>query len=278
MEGQIIKILSNLYFVNANNEVYECHSRGKFRKDRITPVVGDNVIFDCENKYILEILPRKNILVRPPVANISQGIIVTSVKHPDFSSNLLDKLISMLEYNNIKPILCFSKWDLLDQDESKNMEKIVNYYNSIGYTTVINTELDKIKSMLTGNTSVFTGQTGAGKSTLMNSLDPTLNLETDEISEALGRGKHTTRHVELIEMYGGKVLDTPGFSSLSFDDLDKEDIRDTFIEFKNYPCPYKDCMHINEHECEVKKNVNSGNIMESRYINYQKFIQNKGRY
>lgn len=278
MEGQIIKILSNLYFVNANNEVYECHSRGKFRKDRITPVVGDNVIFDCENKYILEILPRKNILVRPPVANISQGIIVTSVKHPDFSSNLLDKLISMLEYHNIKPILCFSKWDLLDQDESKNMEKIVNYYNSIGYTTVINTELDKIKSMLTGNTSVFTGQTGAGKSTLMNSLDPTLNLETDEISEALGRGKHTTRHVELIEMYGGKVLDTPGFSSLSFDDLDKEDIRDTFIEFKNYPCLYKDCMHINEYECEVKKNVNNGNIMESRYINYQKFIQNKGRY
>lgn len=278
MKGQIIKILSNLYFVNANNEVYECHSRGKFRKDKITPVVGDNVIFDCENKYILEILPRKNILVRPPVANISQGIIVTSVKHPDFSSNLLDKLISMLEYHNIKPILCFSKWDLLDQDESKNMEKIVNYYNSIGYTTVINTELDKIKSMLTGNTSVFTGQTGAGKSTLMNLLDPTLNLETDEISEALGRGKHTTRHVELIEMYGGKVLDTPGFSSLSFDDLDKEDIRDTFIEFKNYPCLYKDCMHINEHECEVKKNVNNGNIMESRYINYQKFIQNKGRY
>ncbi len=278
MKGQIIKILSNLYFVNANNEIYECHSRGKFRKDKITPVVGDNVIFDCENKYILEILPRKNILVRPPVANISQGIIVTSVKHPDFSSNLLDKLISMLEYHNIKPILCFSKWDLLDQDESKNMEKIVNYYNSIGYTTVINTELDKIKSMLTGNTSVFTGQTGAGKSTLMNLLDPTLNLETDEISEALGRGKHTTRHVELIEMYGGKVLDTPGFSSLSFDDLDKEDIRDTFIEFKNYPCLYKDCMHINEHECEVKKNVNNGNIMESRYINYQKFIQNKGRY
>ncbi len=278
MKGQIIKILSNLYFVNANNEVYECHSRGKFRKDKITPVVGDNVIFDCEDKYILEILPRKNILVRPPVANISQGIIVTSVKHPDFSSNLLDKLISMLEYHNIKPILCFSKWDLLDQDESKNMEKIVNYYNSIGYTTVINTELDKIKSMLTGNTSVFTGQTGAGKSTLMNLLDPTLNLETDEISEALGRGKHTTRHVELIEMYGGKVLDTPGFSSLSFDDLDKEDIRDTFIEFKNYPCLYKDCMHINEHECEVKKNVNNGNIMESRYINYQKFIQNKGRY
>ena len=205
-----------------------------------------------------------------------KSIFATST--PDFSSNLLDKLISMLEYHNIKPILCFSKWDLLDQDESKNMEKIVNYYNSIGYTTVINTELDKIKSMLTGNTSVFTGQTGAGKSTLMNSLDPTLNLETDEISEALGRGKHTTRHVELIEMYGGKVLDTPGFSSLSFDDLDKEDIRDTFIEFKNYPCLYKECMHINGYECEVKKNVNNGNIMESRYINYQKFIQNKGRY
>ena len=275
MKGQIIKILSNLYFVNNGNQVYECHSRGKFRNDKITPVVGDYVIFDSENNYILEILPRKNYLIRPLVSNIDQGIIVTSVKHPDFSSNLLDKLIMVMEYHHIKPILCFSKWDLLSEEETIAMENICAYYQKIGYLVVKNTELDKIKELLRDKTTVFTGQTGAGKSTLMNHLDSSLHLETGEISEALGRGKHTTRHVELIEMYGGKVLDTPGFSSIDFSNLTKEEIRDTFIEFDNYLCPFRDCMHINEKECEVKRNVENGNILASRYENYQKFLNPK---
>lgn len=275
MKGQIIKILSNLYFVNNGNQVYECHSRGKFRNDKITPVVGDYVIFDSENNYILEILPRKNYLIRPLVSNIDQGIIVTSVKHPDFSSNLLDKLITVMEHHSIKPILCFSKWDLLSEEETIAMENICAYYQKIGYLVVKNTELDKIKELLKDKTTVFTGQTGAGKSTLMNHLDSSLHLETGEISEALGRGKHTTRHVELIEMYGGKVLDTPGFSSIDFSDLTKEEIRDTFIEFDNYLCPFRDCMHINEKECEVKRNVENGNILASRYENYQKFLNPK---
>lgn len=272
MKGQIVKILSNLYSVNSNNKLYECHSRGKFRKDNIKPVVGDYVVFDDKNNYILDILPRKNILIRPPVANIDQAIIVTSVKHPDFSSNLLDKLITLMEYNQINVILCFSKWDLLDEEETSEMINIVNYYNSIGYTTVKNTDIDKIKSLLKNKTSVFTGQTGAGKSTLMNKLDNNLRLETGEISESLGRGKHTTRHVELIEMFGGKVLDTPGFSALSFDDLNKNEIKNTFVEFGKYPCLYHDCMHTNESECKVKENVNNGNILKSRYDNYIKFI------
>ena len=275
MKGQIIKILSNLYFVNNGNQIYECHSRGKFRNDKITPVVGDYVIFDSENNYILEILPRKNYLIRPLVSNVDQGIILTSVKHPDFSSNLLDKLITVMEHHHIKPILCFSKWDLLSEEETKSMEQICNYYQKIGYTVVKNTELDNIKALLKDKTTVFTGQTGAGKSTLMNRLDSSLNLETGEISEALGRGKHTTRHVELIEMYGGKVLDTPGFSSIDFSDLSKEEIRDTFIEFDDYLCPFRDCMHINEKECEVKRNVENGNILASRYENYQKFLNPK---
>lgn len=275
MEGQIIKILSNLYFVNNGNQIYECHSRGKFRNDKITPVVGDYVIFDSENNYILEILPRKNYLIRPLVSNIDQGIILTSVKHPDFSSNLLDKLITVMEHHHIKPILCFSKWDLLSEEETKSMEQICNYYQKIGYTVVKNIELDNIKALLKDKTTVFTGQTGAGKSTLMNRLDSSLNLETGEISEALGRGKHTTRHVELIEMYGGKVLDTPGFSSIDFSNLSKEEIRDTFIEFDDYLCPFRDCMHINEKECEVKRNVENGNILASRYENYQKFLNPK---
>lgn len=275
MKGQIIKILSNLYTINANGKLYECHPRGKFRNDKIIPVVGDYVIFDDKNNYILEVLPRKNYLVRPLVSNIDQGIIVTSVKHPDFSSNLLDKLITIMEYNDIDPILCFTKWDLLDDNELIEMNKICDYYKKIGYVVLKNTNLDTIKKVLENKTSVFTGQTGAGKSTLMNKLDSNLNLETGEISEALGRGKHTTRHVELIEMFGGKVLDTPGFSSIDFSSLSKEEIRDTFIEFNNYPCPFRDCMHINENECCVKKHLLNGDILESRYDNYKKFIENK---
>ncbi|MCI8588757.1 MAG: ribosome small subunit-dependent GTPase A [Bacilli bacterium] len=275
MEGQIIKIISNLYTVSSEDKVFECRSRGKFRNEGITPVVGDYVRFNEKECYILEILPRKNALIRPLVSNIDQGLIVTSVKHPDFSSNLLDKLIAILEYHNIEPVLCFSKWDLLSAEETREMELICNYYKKIGYSVVKNTELDRIKQLLEGKTTVFTGQTGAGKSSLMNHLDSNLNLETGEISEALGRGKHTTRHTELIEMYGGKVLDTPGFSSVDLKDLTKEEIRDTFIEFQQYPCPFRDCMHQFEKECEVKKNVENGNILSTRYENYIKFLNPK---
>lgn len=275
MKGQIIKILSNLYTINSNGALYECHARGKFRNDNITPVVGDYVMFDDKNNYILEILPRKNYLIRPLVSNIDQGIIITSVKHPDFSSNLLDKLITIMEYNDIEPVLCFTKWDLLNVKETKEMENICNYYKKIGYKVLKNSDLEDLKEILANKTSVFTGQTGAGKSTLMNNLDESLNLATGEISEALGRGKHTTRHVELIEMFNGKVLDTPGFSSIDFSSLSKEDIRDSFIEFIEFPCPFSDCMHINEGECEVKKNVLNGNILDSRYENYKKFLEGK---
>lgn len=275
MRGQIVKIISNLYTVSNEHGRFLCHSRGKFRKDKIMPLVGDYVVFDEKECYILEVLPRKNELIRPLVSNIDQGLIVTSMKHPDFSSNLLDKLITTLEYHQIEPILCFSKWDLLSSKETLEMEEICKYYEKIGYTIVKNTELEQIKRLLKGKTTVFTGQTGAGKSSLMNHLDTNLNLETGEISEALGRGKHTTRHVELIEMYEGKVLDTPGFSSIDFTGLEKEEIRDTFIEFRNYSCPFHDCMHQYEKECNVKKNVKNGNILYSRYENYIKFINPK---
>ena len=275
MEGQIVKILSNLYTVNSNGKIYECHSRGKFRNNKITPMVGDFVKFDEENNYILEIMPRLNELVRPLVSNVDQGLIVTSLKGPDFSTNLLDKLLVVMEYHKIKPIICLSKNDLLDNSEKKEIKKYVKYYRSLGYKVLYNTNLFRIKRLFKGHTTVFTGQSGAGKSTLINKLDKKLNLETGEISKALGRGKHTTRFVQLIELYGGKVVDTPGFSMIEFEGMSKEDIRDTFVEFKKYPCPFKDCMHLTEKECRVKKEVENKNILESRYEDYKKFISGR---
>ena len=276
MEGQIVKILSNLYTVSDRyGNRYDCHVRGKFRNDKITPTVGDYVKFDEKNNYILEILPRENTLERPLVSNIDLCIIVTSCKNPDFSSNLLDKLIVVLEYHNIEPVICLTKLDLLNSEERKEIDEIRKYYQYIGYTVLDNTEIDKIKTLLLRKTVVLTGQTGAGKSSLINRLDPNLKLETGEISKALGRGKHTTRHVELIDLYGGKILDTPGFSSVDLKELTNEDIKNSFVEFVEYPCPFRDCMHINEKECAVKKAVEEKEILPSRYENYKKFIDRR---
>lgn len=272
MEGQIIKILSNLYTVSSNDKLYECHVRGRFRNDKITPTVGDYVKFDNKNNYILEILPRKNTLERPLVSNIDNCIIVTSCKEPDFSSNLLDKLLVVLEHNAIEPIICLTKLDLLNKEELDQINNIKKYYRYIGYTVLDNNDLDDIKKIIKGNTVVLTGQTGAGKSSLINKLNPDFNLATGEISKALGRGKHTTRHVELIEMFGGKVLDTPGFSSIDLKDYSDGDIKEAFIEFNDYPCPFRDCKHINEKECNVIKAVNNNEILDTRYENYKKFI------
>lgn len=275
MKGQITKILSNLYFVTSNNKEYECHSRGRFRNDNITPVVGDYVIFDDKEKYILEIESRLNKLDRPLVANITQALIVTSVKSPNFSTNLLDKLLVVCECNKIIPVICFTKLDLLTKNETKEIKEYIKYYKKIGYKVLTNKNTFRLKKVFKNNTTVFTGQTGAGKSSLLNKLDKSLDLETGEISKALGRGKHTTRHVELHSLFKGKVLDTPGFSDVDTSCYSKEQIRNAFIEFSKYSCPFKDCFHTKEKECIVKKNVENGNILKSRYENYIKFINSK---
>lgn len=275
MIGRIIKCISNDYTVLADDKTYLCKSRGKFRKLQLTPLVGDLVKFDEQQCYILEILPRKNSLVRPPVANIDQAILITSVRHPDFSSHLLDKLITVVEFNHIKPIICFTKLDLLEEKEKAKMEKIISYYREIGYEVFTNTEVEKIKEIFKQKVSVFTGQTGAGKSTLLNNLDSTLQIKTGEISMALGRGRHTTRHTELLSIEGGLVADTPGFSALSLEELSPEDIRDQFVEFNQYRhlCKYKDCMHRKEQHCMIKEKVEDGTILKSRYDNYLNFIE-----
>ena len=273
MRGQIVNIHSDLLYVEDDKHVYPCKCRGIFRKEKILPLVGDFVDFDSNKMVIEKILPRKNEFFRPKVSNIDQAFLITSLVSPDFSLNLLDKLIILMELHSVRPIICITKRDLLTDEEFLVFEPILDYYKKLGYSVIFNTELDKIKELLKDKTSVFTGQTGAGKSTLLNKLKPDWNLETGEVSTALGRGRHTTRVVTLYELFGGKVMDTPGFSALDFHTYSKEQIRDAFIEFSKYPCPFKDCLHTKEEECEVKKAVISNNIMKSRYLNYLSFIQ-----
>ena len=272
MKGQIVKIHSDLHYVQALDQIYPCKCRGVFRKEKIFPLVGDYVEFDSKKLVIEKILPRKNEFYRPKVSNIDQAFLITSLVSPDFSLNLLDKLIVLMELHSVQPIICITKKDLVKENDFDKTIEVLSYYQKIGYTVIYNTELDKIKDLLKGKTSVFTGQTGAGKSTLLNKLNPDWNLETGEVSIALGRGRHTTRVVTLYELFGGKVMDTPGFSALDFHSYSKEQIRDAFIEFREFPCPFKDCLHTKEAECEVKKAVSANNIMKSRYLNYLNFI------
>ena len=273
MEGKIIRQISNLYTVNCNGLNYDCHARGKFRHSKLTPLVGDIVEFDEKNNYILDIKTRKNSLDRPSIANIDSALIITSVKKPDLSLNLLDKELVLTITNNIEPIIVFTKLDLLTKSEIKKVKNIMKYYTNIGIKVTTNRNLYKLKRYIKNKTLVLTGQTGAGKSSLLNKLDKKLNLATNEISEALGRGKHTTRHVELFKYKTSLIADTPGFSSLDLKEISKNDIKNSFVEFTKINCEYKDCMHLNEKECNIKKLVNEKKILKSRYDNYISFVR-----
>ena len=272
MEGLIYKILSDKCYVKTSKEVVICGFRGKMRTQKLLPLVGDKVIIDKEKKVIEKILPRRNTIRRPAVSNITQGLIVASLKNPDLDTNLIDKILIELEFNSIKPVICFTKSDLLSDDEKEYVLPIIDYYRKI-YSVYMNNEISKIKKIFKDEITVFIGQTGAGKSTLLNKLDANLNLATGEISMALGRGKHTTRHVEIIEMLDGMLLDTPGFSALEFPNMMQNEIRDAFIEFNNFPCEFRDCMHIKESNCNVKKAVLDGKIAKFRYQNYLDLVK-----
>ena len=274
MNGQIIKVISNDYTVKTSIGNIVCKARGVFRNLNITPLAGDYCKIDLDNKLIVEILPRKNMLVRPPISNIDIVIIVVSTVSPDFSNNLLDKMINIIEFNNIEPIICITKSDISFDDIIKEN---IDYYRKIGYKVFMNYEIDKILSYINNKIVILTGQTGVGKSTLLNRINPNLELKTDEISKALGRGKHTTRAIEFYEVNNSLIADTPGFSSLSFSNMTKEDIRDNFIEFEKNrnKCKYSDCMHLKEDDCYIKKLVDEKEISIDRYNDYIDFIKEK---
>ena len=272
MTGIIIKNISNDYTVNCNGTNYICKPRGKFRLNGQTPLVGDIVTIDPKENYILNINKRKNELIRPSVANIDIAVIVTSVKDPNFDSNLLDKQLTIISYNNIKPVIYFTKLDLLNEDELNHINSIISYYKEIGYA--ISTNIVDLLKIIENKIVVLTGQSGAGKSTLLNKIDPTLELKTNEISYALGRGKHTTRHTELFETHNTFIVDTPGFSKIDFFNMRDIDIRDNMKEmFENlHKCKYSDCMHVKEDGCYVKQLLETNQILKSRYDNYKNFI------
>ena len=281
-QGQIRKAISGFYYVQDGNDLLPCKGRGVFRNRGITPLVGDFVDYekDGENEGVITVIhERKNELVRPPVSNIDQALLVFSVKEPDFSPHLLDRFLVVIESHQIEPIICITKNDLLTNQDTKYQKKI-DYYQSIGYTVISTSRgdkeiLTKLGPLLSEKISVLAGQSGVGKSSLLNMLVPDLNLKTGEISEALGRGKHTTRHVELVEVADGLIADTPGFSSLDFDHIEKEELSSNFIEFDriSHQCKFRGCLHVKEPKCAVKAAVENGEIAESRYENYLQFLQ-----
>ncbi len=277
-KGQIRKALSGFYYIEYEGITYQTRARGNFRNRNITPLVGDWVEFESTNEtdgYILDVYPRENELVRPTVANIDQGVIVTSCVEPKFSTNLLDRFLVTLEEKHIEPIIYITKMDLASSDEVSAMEEIQRVYEKIGYPVILASQgsTKELIPFFKDELTVFMGQSGAGKSTLLNELSPELALKVGEISEALGRGKHTTRHVELIELYGGLVADTPGFSSIDFLEMTLDELPKNFPEFVEASeyCKFRECHHIKEPKCEVKHQVEQGEILQSRYDDYLQF-------
>lgn len=278
-KGQIIKALAGFYYVKSQGQVYQCRARGKFRKDSLKPLVGDYCEFSIENQtegYILSLLPRKNSLIRPPICNVDQALLVFSAKEPDMNLLLLDRFLILIEHLQIQPIICISKMDLVDSSLIYHQMKP---YEDAGYQILYVSSkqeqgIEAVKNIFKDKVTVVTGQSGVGKSSLLNALDIHLQIDTNEISKALGRGKHTTRHVELIEMYGGYVADTPGFSSLELN-IEPVDLAISYHDFHEFSkqCKFRGCLHESEPHCAVKNAVEQGEISSQRYEHYLMFLK-----
>lgn len=276
-EGIIQQSLSGFYDIISDGQIYRTRGRGNFRKKGIKPLVGDHVEF--EDGYLLAIEPRKNQLVRPLVANVDNAVVVTAATQPTFSSNLLDRQLIALELQKVEPILFFSKVDLLNEDEFQHLKSVADGYREIGYSVYFNaqpfneTDLQNLLNQLKGKVVTMMGQTGAGKSTLLNHLSPELDLPTGEISQALKRGRHTTRKVTLLNVDDALIADTPGFSSYEDFTMTKEQLPQLFPEMRAIAaeCKFRGCLHLKEPGCAVKTAVEHGKIMQTRYDNYVQF-------
>lgn len=276
MTGKIMKGIGGFYYVEAADTVYECKARGNFRRQHITPLAGDNVKIQADEvkgNVITEILPRKNALTRPAVANIDQLFIVASSTDPDIRPLMIDRLIAVCEIKEITPVVVFTKIDLSDAYQSYQ-----EIYTAAGFSTAcVNTQTGEgagtVRALLKDHVSAFAGNTGVGKSSLLNAVSPELHLKTGETSKKLGRGRHTTRQCELLKVCGGYVADTPGFSSVDTEKytyIPKEELAGCFREFRPYlgSCRFTSCRHLNDKGCAVTQAVQDGRIAKSRYASY----------
>lgn len=279
MQGIIIKGIGGFYYVKSEDKIIECKARGKFRHNELSPMVGDEVeIKEKSGKGVIEdIYERKNMLIRPSVANVTQALVVFAIKNPDINEDLLNRFLMLCEFNKLDIIVCFNKTDLTD---CIHENEVVNMVKSAGYKVVFlkakeGEGIEELRDYLDGNVTVLCGPSGVGKSTIINTLAGKTLMETGNISEKLKRGKHTTRHSELLQIGKGFIVDTPGFSSLDTSFINKEDVQDCFPEFNDYlgGCKFNSCLHYKEPSCAIKKEVENGNINSKRYDFYVKIIE-----
>ncbi|MBE5944188.1 MAG: ribosome small subunit-dependent GTPase A [Lachnospiraceae bacterium] len=297
MQGKIIKGVGGFYYIHLqDNRIFECKAKGAFRNQNIKPAVGDNVdikIID-EDKLtgnIVSIMPRHNTLIRPAVANVDQAVIIFALTNPEPNYNLLDRFLVMMDKQDVRTIICFNKSDLVSEEEAQSIKQV---YSSCGYDVIITSTYSMgqddsdgvaaLRRILDGKTTVFAGPSGVGKSSMLNIFKTDGMVETGEISEKIKRGKHTTRHSELIFIWENTfIMDTPGFSSLYVEDMEPEDLKEYYNEFEEYSdmCRFNGCVHIKEPDCGVKRAVESGDISKLRYDNYMQLydeLKNKRRW
>ncbi|MBL0388831.1 ribosome small subunit-dependent GTPase A [Tumebacillus sp. ITR2] len=279
-EGIITKAISGFYYVQEGDVVRQCRARGVFKKNGITPLVGDRVLYEPMGSegIVNEVLPRKNELVRPPVANLDQSVLTFSAKEPEFNAKLLDRMLVHVERESLPAVIILTKVDLLD--DPSVAENWLQPYRDMGYETVpVATKqgagLERVRELLQDKLSGLAGNSGVGKSTLLNALVPGLNLNTAEISQKLGRGKHTTRHSEIFRVFDDTfVIDTPGFSTLEFTGMEPEDLSQYFRDIWDVgmDCKYRGCLHESEDGCAVRPGSETGRVSATRYRHYLEFL------
>lgn len=284
MQGKIMKGIAGFYYVHVEGKgVYECKAKGIFRKEGIKPLVGDNVELDVLDDAemlgnIRCILPRKSALVRPAVANVDQALILFAIVKPNPNFNLLDRFLIRMERQGLPTIVCFNKEDIAAPEEKDALKRA---YETCGYRVLFlsvqeNRGVDEVRKMLAGKTTTLAGPSGVGKSSLINRLSPETHMETGEISQKIERGRHTTRHSQIIALGKGTyIMDTPGFTSLDISEITKEELGGYYPEFRSYEpfCKFRGCAHINEPDCKVKEAVEEGAIARVRYENYKVLYQ-----